>query len=166
MEELLKIDKSNESHYKVLKLIGGDEVFCKIIQEYADALVVEMPMTIVKHQVVVPPKQQRTNERKVIEHTGLDRWMNYTHDETFIIYKERILSFGSLAPEVLVYYKMLSKKAKIESGHMKDVDENEIMEHIQENLARVAAMMGDDMDEMELEETPAEELIATKRILH
>ncbi len=165
MEELLKIDKSNEAHYKVLKLIGGDEVFCKVVQEFADALVVEMPMTIVKHQVVVPPQQQK-NERKIVEHTGLDRWMNYTHDETFIIYKERILSFGSLAPEVLVYYKLLSKKAKMEDGQMKDVEESEIMEHIQENLARVAAMMGEDMDEMELEETPSEELIATKRVLH
>ena len=164
MDEFQEVqhDALEESHYKVLKLISGDEVFCKVIQEYSDALVVEMPMTIVKHQVMVPNERQK--EKRIIEHTGLDRWMNYTHDETFIIYKERILSFGNLAPEVLVYYKMLSKKAKMESGHMKNVDESEVMEDIQRNLEKVAQIMrgGEEDDEPEQLEDP----MPPKRILH
>ena len=102
MDDLQEVQQEalKESHYKVLKLIDGDEVFCKVVQEYSDALVVEMPMTIVKHQVMVPNDRQK--EKRVIEHTGLDRWMNYTHDDTFVIYKDRILSFGNLAPAVLV----------------------------------------------------------------
>ena len=163
MDDLQEVQQEalKESHYKVLKLIDGDEVFCKVVQEYSDALVVEMPMTIVKHQVMVPNDRQK--EKRVIEHTGLDRWMNYTHDDTFVIYKDRILSFGNLAPEVLVYYKMLSKKAKMESGHMKDVDESEIMEEIQHNLEKVAQIMRGSEEDMPEQ---LEEPIPPKRILH
>ena len=58
-----------------------------------------------------------------------------------------------LEPVAEVVEKLKENKDELNEilSHMKDVDENEIMEHIQENLARVAAMMGDDMDEMELE---------------
>ena len=155
-------DVISESHYKVLKLMGGDEVFCKVVQEFSDALVVEMPMTIVKHQMVMPNERQK--EKRVVEHTGLDRWMNYTHDDTFVIYKDRILSFGNLSPEVLVYYKMLSKKARQESGHMKDVNESDVMLEIQENLEKVAQIMRGEEEEDMIEQL--EEPIPSKRILH
>ena len=163
MDEFQEVQESlHETDYKVLKLIGGDEVFCKVVHEYSDALVVEMPMTIVKHQMVMPNERQK--EKRVVEHTGLDRWMNYTHDDTFVIYKDRILSFGNLAPEVLVYYKMLSKKARQESGHMKDVEESDVMLEIQQNLEKVAQIMRGEEDEDMPEQL--EELIPTKRILH
>jgi hypothetical protein len=163
MDDIQEVQQEalSESHYKVLKLMGGDEVFCKVVREFSDALVVEMPMTIVKHQMVMPNERQK--EKRVVEHTGLDRWMNYTHDDTFVIYKDRILSFGNLAPEVLVYYKMLSKKARQESGHMKDVEESDIMLEIQENLEKVAQIMKGEEDDM-IEQL--EEPIPSKRILH
>ena len=164
MDDIQEVQQEalSESHYKVLKLMGGDEVFCKVVREFSDALVVEMPMTIVKHQMVMPNERQK--EKRVVEHTGLDRWMNYTHDDTFVIYKDRILSFGNLAPEVLVYYKMLSKKARQESGHMKDVEESDVMLEIQQNLEKVAQIMRGEEDEDMPEQL--EELIPTKRILH
>jgi len=165
MDDIQEVQQEalSESHYKVLKLMGGDEVFCKVVREFSDALVVEMPMTIVKHQVVMPNERQK--EKRVVEHTGLDRWMNYTHDDTFVIYKDRILSFGNLAPEVLVYYKMLSKKARQESGHMKDVEESDVMLEIQENLEKVAQIMKGEEEEDDIPEQ-IEELIPSKRILH
>jgi len=113
--------------------------------------------------VVMPNERQK--EKRVVEHTGLDRWMNYTHDDTFVIYKDRILSFGNLAPEVLVYYKMLSKKARQESGHMKDVEESDVMLEIQENLEKVAQIMKGEEEEDDIPEQ-IEELIPSKRILH
>ena len=58
---------------------------------------------------------------------------------------------------------MLSKKAKMESGHMKDVDESEIMEEIQQNLEKVAQIMRGSEEDMPEQ---LEEPIPPKRILH
>ena len=44
----------------------------------------------------------------IVEHTGLQRWMNFTHDNSFVIDKQKIIGFGNLAPEVVVYYKMVT----------------------------------------------------------
>ena len=38
--------------FKILKMINGEEVICKIAEEYADAFVVEYPMSIIKNQVM------------------------------------------------------------------------------------------------------------------
>ena len=38
--------------FKIIKMINGDDVICKVSEEYKDALVVEYPMAIVKNQVV------------------------------------------------------------------------------------------------------------------
>jgi len=38
--------KENSTPYKIIKLINGDDIFCKILQEYTDAIVVECPMSI------------------------------------------------------------------------------------------------------------------------
>ena len=93
--------KENSTPYKVIKLINGDDIFCKILQEYTDAIVVECPMSINKHQVMDTPEH-------IVEHTGLQRWINFTHDTSFVIDKEKIIAFGNLAPEVVVYYKKVT----------------------------------------------------------
>ena len=72
--------------FKIIKMINGDDVICKIAEEYTDAFVIEYPMSIVK-------QQSFDNEHAIVEHTGLQRWMNYTHDATIVIMKEKILSF-------------------------------------------------------------------------
>ena len=59
-------------------MINGDDVICKIAEEYTDAFVIEYPMSVVKQQTY-------DNEHSVVEHTGLQRWMNYTHDATIVI---------------------------------------------------------------------------------
>ena len=94
-----------KSPYKILKLINGDDVFCKVLREYDDALLVELPMSVMKHQV-------HQDEMHVVEHTGLHRWINYSNDSSYVIYKDRILSFGTLAPEVIFYYKMFCKRIR------------------------------------------------------
>ena len=71
--------------YKIIKLISGEDILCKIIQEYTDAVVVEYPMSIAKHQVIDQPDH-------VVEHTGLQRWINFTHDRNFVIEKQKITS--------------------------------------------------------------------------
>ena len=79
--------------FKIIKMVNGDDVICKVAEEYKDALVIEYPMSIVKNQVM-------ENEDSIVEHTGLQRWMNYTHDTTFVIPKERIITLGNMAPDV------------------------------------------------------------------
>ena len=69
--------------FKIIKMVNGDDVICKITEEYKDALVVEYPMSVVKNQIM-------ENENHVVEHTGLQRWMNFTHDKSFLILKEKI----------------------------------------------------------------------------
>jgi mannosyltransferase OCH1-like enzyme len=136
MMEFADKDIQSQSPYKIIKMINGDDVLCKILQEYADAVVVECPMAITRHQVMDSPEH-------VIEHTGLQRWINFTNDIKFVIDKEKILGFGNLAPEVIVYYKMISGKAKEEAGIESDntEEEDKIMEKIRVNVDRLEQIM-------------------------
>ena len=125
--------------FKIIKMINGDDVICKVSEEYKDALVVEYPMAIVKNQVV-------ENENSIVEHTGLQRWMNYTHDTTFVIPKERILTLGNMAPDVTLYYKHVCKRLEFETNQEAST-EDEAMVKMKENVDRLVQLMGDGDDE-------------------
>ena len=92
--------------FKVLKMSNGEDVLCKVLEEYKDALVVEYPMSVVKNNIV-------EQDNHIVEHTGLQRWMNFTHDRAFLILKEKIMTLGDLAPEVTLYYKHICKRITI-----------------------------------------------------
>ena len=124
--------------FKILKMINGDDVICKITEEYKDAFVVEYPMSVIKNQVV-------ENETSIVEHTGLQRWMNYTHDTSFVIPKERILSLGNLAPDVTVYYKHIRKRLEMEN-EFSPSNEDEAVEKMKENVERLMHIMGEGPD--------------------
>ena len=36
--------------FKIIKMINGDDVICKIAEEYTEAFVIEYPMSVVKQQ--------------------------------------------------------------------------------------------------------------------
>ena len=125
--------------FKILKMINGEDVLCKILEEYKDALVVEYPMSVVKNQIV-------EQENHIVEHTGLQRWMNFTHDKSFLILKEKILSLGDLAPEVTLYYKHICKKMSVEESR-EPTDEEEAMMKLKDNMETlVEALGGEDGD--------------------
>ena len=127
--------KENSTPYKVIKLINGDDIFCKILQEYTDAIVVECPMSINKHQVMDTPEH-------IVEHTGLQRWINFTHDTSFVIDKQKIVAFGNLAPEVIVYYKMITSKVKAEEdGTTGNLEHDELVKQMNENVSKLEKMM-------------------------
>jgi len=129
--------KDNTTPYKIIKLINGEDIFCKILQEYTDAIVVEYPMSINRHQVMDTPEH-------IVEHTGLQRWMNFTHDNSFVIDKQKIIGFGNLAPEVVVYYKMVTKKIKAEEdGETGNEDHDELVKQMQENVSKLEKIMED-----------------------
>jgi len=124
--------------FKVIKMVNGEDVLCKILEEYKDALVVEYPMSVVKNQIV------EQNDH-IVEHTGLQRWMNFTHDTSFLILKEKILSLGDLAPEVTLYYKHICKRISIEESQ-EPTDEDEAMMKLRDNMeSLVEALGGSDM---------------------
>ena len=156
---------TNESPYKVIKMINGDDVLCKILQEYSDALVVECPMSVTRQHAYDRPDH-------IVEHTGLQRWVNFTNDIKFVINKEKILGWGNLAPEVIVYYRMISNKAKEESGveiDKSDADD-EMLNRIRTNIDRLSAIMEENSsteeESMEHAEDPRMTHIPTKKILH
>ena len=125
--------------FKVLKMVNGEDVLCKILEEYKDALVVEYPMSVVKNQIV-------EQENHIVEHTGLQRWMNFTHDKSFLILKEKILSLGDLSPEVTLYYKHICKKISVEESR-EPTDEEEAMMKLKDNMETlVEALGGEDGD--------------------
>ena len=129
--------KDNTTPYKIIKLINGEDIFCKILQEYTDAIVVECPMSINKHQVMDTPEH-------IVEHTGLQRWINFTHDTSFVIDKQKIIGFGNLAPEVVVYYKMVSKKIQMEEdGETGDVEHDALVKQMQENVSKLEKILED-----------------------
>ncbi len=134
--------KDNTTPYKIIKLISGEDIFCKILQEYTDAIVVECPMSINRHQVM-------DTTDNVVEHTGLQRWMNFTHDTSFVIDKQKIIGFGNLAPEVIVYYKMVSRKVKAEEdGTTGDNEHDALVTQMRENVSKLEAILEDnDMED-------------------
>jgi len=154
---------TNDSPYKVIKMINGDDVLCKILQEYSDALVVECPMSVTKQQIHDRPDH-------IVEHTGLQRWVNFTNDVKFVINKEKILGWGNLAPEVIVYYRMISNKAKEESGIEIDKDDSDVLAQIRSNIDRLSAIMEENTPTeeqlMEYEEDSRMTHIPNKKIIH
>ena len=139
--------KDNTTPYKIIKLISGEDIFCKILQEYTDAIVVECPMSINRHQVM-------DTTDNVVEHTGLQRWMNFTHDTSFVIDKQKIIGFGNLAPEVVVYYQMVTKKIKAEEdGTTGNEEHDELVKQMRENVSKLEKLMeGNDTDMEEHDE--------------
>ena len=126
--------------FKVIKMVNGEDVLCKILEEYKDALVVEYPMSVVKNQIVEA-------ENHIVEHTGLQRWMNFTHDKSFLILKEKILSLGDLAPEVTLYYKHICKRMTLEESR-EPTDEEEALMKLRDNMETlVEALGGSDMED-------------------
>ena len=126
--------------FKVIKMVNGEDVLCKILEEYKDALVVEYPMSVVKNQIVEA-------ENHIVEHTGLQRWVNFTHDKSFLILKERILTLGDLAPEVTLYYKHICKRMTLEESK-EPTNEDEALMRLEDNIENLAKALAD--DEMEL----------------
>ena len=86
-------------------------------------------MSVVKNQIM------EANDH-IVEHTGLQRWMNFTHDKSFLILKEKILSLGDLAPEVTLYYKHICKRLSIEESHAPS-DEDEAMMKMRDNIEQL-----------------------------
>ena len=129
--------KDNTTPYKIIKLISGEDIFCKILTEYTDAIVVECPMSINRHQVM-------DTTDNVVEHTGLQRWMNFTHDTSFVIDKQKIIGFGNLAPEVIVYYKMVSRKVRAEEdGETGNEEHDALVSQMRENVSKLEAILED-----------------------
>ena len=120
---------TSKNPFKVLKMMNGEDVLCKVLEEYKDALIVEYPMSVVKNQIM------EANDH-IVEHTGLQRWMNFTHDKSFLILKEKILSLGDLAPEVTLYYKHICKRLSIEESHAPS-DEDEAMMKMRDNIEQL-----------------------------
>lgn len=129
---------TSENIYKVLKLLDGSDVLCKILQEYDDALVVECPMSVTRQQVHDRPDH-------IVEHTGLQRWISFTNDTQFVISKEKILGSADLSPEVMIYYKMISRKAKAESlqdqMEHEGTTEDETLDKLRANIERLQELM-------------------------
>ena len=132
--------------FKVLKMSNGEDVLFKVLEEYKDALVVEYPMSVVKNNIV-------EQDNHIVEHTGLQRWMNFTHDRAFLILKEKIMTLGDLAPEVTLYYKHICKRITVEESK-EPTSEDEAMMRLQDNVESLLEHLNADPEDIEgLEDT-------------
>ena len=148
--------ETNDSPYRVLKLVNGDDVLCKVLQEYSDAFVVEVPMVVTKTKVYDKPNH-------LVEHTGLQKWMNFTNDVKFIISKEKLLGTATLSHEVTLYYKMLANRI-IEESTNEPMDDDEVLMQLRDNMDRLAELIEEsEPKEDEYEYTESKE---DKKILH
>ena len=103
--------------FKVIKMDNGEDVVCKIVQEYKDAFVIERPMAINE------TTQFNEDVGEIVNQTGLSRWMNFTNDTQFIVDKKKILSMANLAPEVTYYYKNICEKLNVVEKHQIKTEE-------------------------------------------
>ena len=44
--------KPHLSEFKLIKLVNGDDILCKILEEYSDALIVDLPLIIRKQDTM------------------------------------------------------------------------------------------------------------------
>ena len=125
--------ETNTYPYKVLKLTSGEDVICKILKEFSDALVIERPMSIAENM------QFNEELGEVVNQTGLQRWLNFTNDTEFVVAKDKVLAVANLAPEVTYYYKHLVEKlVKHEEHQPKDVEEvSKKMKEMRKNLSEM-----------------------------
>ena len=149
---------TSKNPFKVLKMMNGEDVLCKVLEEYKDALVIEYPMSVVKNQIV------EANDH-IVEHTGLQRWMNFTHDKSFLILKEKILSLGDLAPEVTIYYKHICKKISFEEDN-EPTTEDEAMMKMKENLEQIVDAIGGSNGSLKESDLPSDVVPRDKSKLH
>ena len=148
--------ETTDSPYRVLKMINGEDVLCKVLQEYSDAFVVEVPMVVTKTKVYDKPNH-------LVEHTGLQKWMNFTNDVKFIISKEKLLGTATLSHEVTLYYKMLANRI-IEESTNEPMDDDEVLMQLRDNMDRLAELIEEsEPKEDEYEYTESKE---DKKILH
>lgn len=154
--------QQSKSEFKVLKLIDGTDILCKVLTEYDDALVIESPMSVTKQ--IVSEKRDH-----MVEHTGLQKWMSFTNDINFVIEKHKILSSADLSPEVVLYYKMIAKKSKQESMDEQADDgnktEEELLDRLRGNIERLTALMEGEQD-TDYEDEFNEDTYDTKKVLH
>ena len=154
--------QESRSEFKVLKLIDGSDILCKVLSEYDDAIVVECPMSVTKQ--IVSEKRDH-----MVEHTGLQKWMSFTNDINFVIEKHKILSSADLSPEVTLYYKMIAKKSKQESMDEQADDgnktEEELLDRLRGNIERLTALMEGEQD-TDYEDEFNEDTYDTKKVLH
>ena len=119
--------------FKVIKMDNGEDVVCKIVQEYKDAFIIERPMAI--------NETTQFNEEvgEIVNQTGLSRWMNFTNDTQFIVAKKKILSMANLAPEVTYYYKNICEKLNVVEKHQLKTEE-EVAQKMKEIKTKVGDM--------------------------
>ena len=151
---------TSDNPFKVLKMISGEDVICKVAEEYSDAFVIEYPMSIVKQNTV-------EHEHQIVEHTGLQRWMNFTQDKSFVIPKEKIISLANLAPEVVLYYKHILHRVALEEQHNPKTEE-EAMLKMRENVERLTKLMSGSMldDDDDDDEQYSNVFPANRKVLH
>ena len=150
---------TSDNPFKVLKMVNGEDVICKIAEEYSDAFVIEYPMSIVKQSTT-------EHEHQIVEHTGLQRWMNFTQDKSFVIPKEKIISLGNLAPEVVLYYKHILHRVALEEQHNPKTEE-EAMLKMRENVERLTKLMsGGMLDDDDDDEQQGNVFPANRKVLH
>ena len=151
---------TNDTPYKILKMINGEDVLCKILQEYDDSFVVECPMAITKQKVM-----DRTDH--TVEHTGLQRWIGFTDDIKFNIEKVKIIGLANLSQEVTLYYKMLSNKLKQESGAEVDKEESLMLEELRSNMDRLTDLLEGEVNaDTDFDDDFNEDVYDKDKILH
>jgi len=133
--------KPHLSEFKLIKLVNGDDILCKILEEYSDALIVDLPLIIRKQDIILPSGKRGGGETRTVEHVGLDRWMKYSKDMESVIYKDKILSFGDLATEVVVYYKMISSRIREEMTMTESLAENTNEAELNARMEKIAEVL-------------------------
>jgi len=138
-----------QTEFKVIKLDSGEDIICKVLQEYSDALLIERPFAVREQNVM-----DQDNET-VVNHTGFSKWVSFTNDPEFVVYKNKILTIGNLAPEVRFYYKHLVSKMIIEEQNNVKTEEEalEKMRHLQEAVSELTDSSSDIEDIADAVET-------------
>jgi hypothetical protein len=67
--------------------------------------------------------------------------MKYSKDMESVIYKDKILSFGDLATEVVVYYKMISSRIREEMTMTESLAENTNEAELNTRMEKIAEVL-------------------------
>jgi hypothetical protein len=140
--------------YRIIGRNNGDSMFCIVLKETENEIVVMFPMTIEKHVMPIGPTSIR-------ETYSASQLCPFTEERVFVFYKPELLYIKPLSKEAIPFYVgMINRHESLETMKKYNIEglieEDRILPNTEETMKRLEAIsqfLSESGEEEEEEET-------------
>jgi len=145
--------------YRILGKNTGESMFCIVLKETQDEIMVMFPMTIEKHVIPIGPTSIR-------ETYSASQLCPFSDDKIFTFYKPELFYIKPLCEDAIPFYvSMINRHESLETMKKYNIEglieEDRILPNTDENIKRIAAV-SQFLSEHEEEEQEEEETTVIK----